>query len=315
MLQEAVLSNLSKDSALAIIHERAKALVTSPDFHKYFKVLADMNSTQFDQFTESNAACWNEMIRVRASSLCTTCSGRGHLFFSNNKGLVSKESCSEILTKCSAPLLTLLKLVKGIHAIHPLLEHLEDYGIKTTIRRKVDLKKCEIYSEAINSTNINSLVESFLVKGDRNEEVDSTLCSTFLHLNSKTFIEFIESLFRKPIDSEEVKVDKQMEFLLKVPAKSSSTPSRRLKQIRLTRMSIDLPQLHHQPTIDQIYPQARKLSSYKENALEGDVKMLQGGHDMGVRGNIDSSYTSFLGAKGTSNNGHGLVFNLTRTIP
>ena len=162
VLKEATL-NQTNNPAITVIQERAKSLVNSPAFKNYFKFFADMNSTEFEEFSLSNERCWQEMIRVRAASLCTTCSGRGHLFFEKGKGRVSKKSCSKILSECSKPLLGLLKLVRGIHEIHPLLQHLEEFGIHTNLKKKLDLVKCEIYSETINSMHINNTIRFFLI--------------------------------------------------------------------------------------------------------------------------------------------------------
>ena len=289
LLQESVMPNERNDPAIELFHARAKQLIGSPAFDRYFGFLANMTVAEFAQFNSKHKHCWEEMIRVRASSLCTICSGRSHEFFQNQKGLVSKESCSEILSSCSLPLLDLLKLVKGIHAIHPLFQHLKEYGIKTGIRRKLDTKQCKVYSKVINSSHINSLVESFLINGDRNEETDSILCSTFLHLSSKTFIEFIQSLFRKPILSREVKFDQSLASHMKEHNKSIAADlqkrnpptSRRLGQgqrersLKLQPLPTEPRKLHSKPVNSRMQDDSKTAGSKKNNFLQGDVVMYK----------------------------------------
>ena len=65
----------------------------------------------FEAFRNTSEVCWNYLTRIRHLSLCSTCSGRGEVFFSRGKALVREASCSEIMSKCGNHFRQLIKFI------------------------------------------------------------------------------------------------------------------------------------------------------------------------------------------------------------
>ena len=62
-------------------------------------IQALIQTTNFSNITDT---CWDFMKNVRGSALCSTCSGRSQLYFSEDKILVSPRTCQKAADSCEA---------------------------------------------------------------------------------------------------------------------------------------------------------------------------------------------------------------------
>ena len=83
------------------------------------KLLQKMNSEL--NFGVGTRQCWNQIANLRSSSVCSTCSGRSHIFFREEKALMSDETCTSILDKCYKPLRQLAYFISVLNLIPKLL--------------------------------------------------------------------------------------------------------------------------------------------------------------------------------------------------
>lgn len=56
--------------------------------------------------------CWNYMIKLRSSALCSICSAKNYLYFLNNKGAISFDTCNDFLSYCMPHFRDLLSLIE-----------------------------------------------------------------------------------------------------------------------------------------------------------------------------------------------------------
>ena len=205
IMQEAV---MPQDKSNPLINEyqwKADRLSSGSKFNNYFRFMTDLSKQEFDGFLTKNSACWREMIRARSASLCSTCSARSHLFFDGQRGIISEEYCSSILQKCGAPLKTLLNLAVGIHEFHPLLTQLAEVGINSNLISHLNDASSDEYTKAIKSSHILEAIKSFSSGPAPSVGAKLVLCGSFLHLGSKTFIEYISNLFHGTIEPTAIK--------------------------------------------------------------------------------------------------------------
>lgn len=205
IMQESVMPLDQSDPLINEYQSKADHMASSSKFNSYFSFVTSLSKEEFDGFLAQNTACWQEMIRARSASLCSTCSARSHLFFDGQRGLISEDYCSSILQKCAAPLKILLNLAVGIHEFHPLLTQLAEVGIESNLISHLSDTSSDEYTKAIKSSHILEAIKSFSSTSTPSVGAKLVLCGSFLHLASKTFIEYISNLFHGTIEPSTIK--------------------------------------------------------------------------------------------------------------
>lgn len=86
-----------------------------------------LNEAYIAKTEEEAATCWNEVIRLRNSALCSVCSGNYRDFYYNHRAIVSLETCSRLTTMCDGHFNSISKmfrvkmtLMKVEHSLNPL---------------------------------------------------------------------------------------------------------------------------------------------------------------------------------------------------
>ena len=175
-----------------------------------------------NQFTIETKACWDHIANIRASSVCSTCSGRSHEFFIGGKALMSQEVCVGVLDKCYKPLRQLTFFVKVLNLIPAVI------GFNSKISQLKENAKANKDTIAPDlSTNMNTnelgtlaalfhkaqfipLIKAYTAQNDlRGTELydarlmfkaQRNLCSRFMVLNRAPIIVQVARLFAKTTD-------------------------------------------------------------------------------------------------------------------
>ena len=104
--------------------------------------------------------CWNQIANIRSSSVCSTCSGRSHIFFRKDKALMSEEVCVAILDKCYKPLRQLTFFVSVLNLI-PKLLGIESKTSITTPQGQKELLEMENLSQHLMGKELESTASLF----------------------------------------------------------------------------------------------------------------------------------------------------------
>ena len=315
-------------------------------FENYFDNLLSMSDADLQMFNTSLTTCWQEMVKSRAAAVCDTCSGRSHRFFRNSKGLISQEYCNGIMSHCASTLPPLLEIVIGLYKAESLLQKLAEdsrFGLNTSIGSSIQFNKVNnYYSQLLSNIDIENHLDNY---NSTNTTMKTNslrqLCFHFLHISHTTIIEHIAAVFASDIQSTlTVLPDIQQHVTLnhqqindnlhnykktkgkkekkeKIISKSKGGGRKILRRLTELKKKWDLKFALQNETQLQIDVQifvgdVKMLWNY-----EGNLSNLSNNSKLSVASNIDSSYTSYYGAIGTSPNfGQSpLVLNLTRAFP
>lgn len=85
------------DESMLVIFDTMNDYVHKRSIKKYKKMMEN---------------CWEYNIKIRGSSLCSTCSGRGNTFFKGGKAIATESACIPIIKKCYRPLKATLRMLR-----------------------------------------------------------------------------------------------------------------------------------------------------------------------------------------------------------
>ncbi len=296
-------------------------------FEDYFGNLVDMTDGDLALFNASLTTCWQQIVKSRAAAICGTCSGRSSYFFKNSKGLISQEFCNEIMAQCATTLPTLLEILIGLYKAEPLLQKLSvdtRFGLRTSLSYNFKSNSVNGYysqllkNEAIENDLDNHNNPDTVIK----ENSLRKLCFHFLQLSRSTIIEHISDIFTGTIQSvltveptinEHVKKNEK-QIKEKVEHHKREHPHGRPKGKTISNSKPKPP-----PKMPRLLTQSLVSNSLPE-LLTGDVSTIVINQilvtETVVAAQIDSSYTSYIGAIGTTNHGHSsMALNLTHHFP
>jgi len=78
-----------------------KLVTTANDKYIFYEIFFSFKAKNItEKYAASNEKCWNKMIQMRSSSLCSSCSGRANLFFSKNRANIYHRTCSYVIKDC-----------------------------------------------------------------------------------------------------------------------------------------------------------------------------------------------------------------------
>jgi len=174
-------------------------------------------STQAANFKKGTESCWNYIADLRASSVCSTCSGRGREFFSRNKALMSGDTCDSVLKVCYRPLrqityfIIILNLLPEVIGLNAKISELADTKIEIDERLMEGLtahlhsKELSGVARLFERANFIRLISKYetekKLRGteyfdqQRLFHAESNLCSRFMVLNQKPIIVQLKPLF------------------------------------------------------------------------------------------------------------------------
>ena len=136
-----------------------------------------------ENITQDATICWNEMATTRSASVCTTCSGRSQIFFSNKKALITQEVCSRVIRKCMPHFMLLSKMSVLAQTIRSSF----DGSSKLPTSTKDKLMRIE----AIFCSESSLISEC---QGATTGDINSWMCSNFVRLREKTLLREVDPL-------------------------------------------------------------------------------------------------------------------------
>lgn len=304
---------------------REANLKTTDGKTKYSQVFASLNTADLKDLLERIKAsrkdrsvnkCWRKMANLRSSGLCAICSGRHSSFIEAEKVLISKQTCDAFLTQCAEPFKLITDFVMLAHKISAAFKDNLDADKNPQLGQASE--EIDKLAKRIKRTDLSRLIVKYL--SNKNPVLSAELCSKTISVSKRPFALRLARLLSE-FDFKKFKVfNRNLKNTLKSRAaknpqsnwsgpEKTANPARALKLLSESDPSLEkLASFEDKPkSSDSSEVQDLKSSE----AIEGDVK---------VQSSIDSSYTSFLGAIGTSGNeALGLMkhlpLNLTNRFP
>ena len=267
-----------------------------------------INKNQNETFSKIMRSCWAKIATSRSNSLCSVCSGRSGVFFSNRKILMAYSDCSAILSECVPAFKILVELLDNIGTfLIKFINALSSYS--EMISKKLSDQK--ILIKQIRNLQLQVEIDKYLSQANSTDpRTAANLCQRFLNIRGPTFIEQIQPIFAN--------------FDLRIHERKMRTISRYVIKNRNSASS----------NFKEKNPQKRRLQGLAQGPLgspfvvdnssslinESKLSKLESlfvGDVMVVQKNVDSSYTSYYGSTGTTVETHisRIPFNISNIFP
>jgi hypothetical protein len=159
------------------------------------RILSDIQQT--DSFKQSFDRCWEKMIQIRSSSVCSTCSGRSAIFFEGEKGLVKSSDCIAILDQCTQSFQLTFDLFVDVKLLMAKLSEFSSSLGKTSVSssHQETVAKLNAFVTQVTESKIQSSVNLYIQAASRKDSPEAnTLCAKLVKLSEKTFIEELASV-------------------------------------------------------------------------------------------------------------------------
>jgi hypothetical protein len=295
-------------------------------------------------FERNSEQCWKEMSRIRANALCSVCSGRSSVFFSEDKILIHRNTCSRLLNSCAATFSTFVKFFVGMEEMTLRLR--EEIKSPKEVSDFIHLlEKIERVTKSIRKHHIQVLILSYLgLTTSRllplaKAAVASKLCSQLISIKEEPFIKQLSDLlddYQLEILSTVTKEIRDSRWLYK---KLTREDRKRIRTIDRQAIKEERKKLALKAAAEKKRKREEKArrkvckkpaSNYKKRLLNFAVEsgsstpnaalifsevelerdLFVG--DVKVMNSVDSAYTSFIGATGSN---HNEASTLMRHIP
>ena len=242
-------------------------------------------------FNTSMSECWTLIARIRSNSLCGICSGRSQIFFKSGLALVDSDICKQIDQQCYSSFEIMVTFVHGFSRILSTLTQMMGRSSKNC-KTKSSIKNMKEIFEQIKSHKVHEAIDNY-VKEQNNDLFKAALCEKLLKFSTETMIEcFSNNLDAiNDISSKALKkLRKTLRGITPGSSNSGSTPSPSQRRLQ----TID--SIPSTPTTQTVTPTSSDtiFPSVPQNLFTNDMGM--------VKKNVDSSYTSYIGALGTGLN-------------
>ena len=266
--------------------------------------------------------CWGKILNARSSALCSVCSGRSNKYFLDQRILLVESDCENILSECAPAFHNMVLIIEVLGNHFTSFQETTSNAHANFTERLEYLKNL---TDTIKSEDIQqSIAKYFTTVGEEKAHIAGSLCSKFLNIKGMSFIEKLDRLIKKfnfkylaslvsgaflrvsnyrnkasqaaPPQSSEKRAD--------LREKVHGPPPRVLNELSTP----DQPQPEPQIAAPDQSPDTQKLPPL-DSFFSGDVTV--------VVMNADSSYSSFLGALGSTSASHvgGKPFNITNKFP
>jgi hypothetical protein len=172
------------------------------------EILTDIQKS--DLVKKSLERCWEKMIKVRSSSVCSTCSGRSSVFFKGEKGLVKDSDCVAILDHCTDSFQTTFDLFVDVKFLMSKLSAFASSIGKSALNAKHQktINKLNNFVKQIVESKIQESIEDYVkVASKKDSPQAGELCGRLVKLSEKTFIEELAEVAGS--------IDKEMEDYMK----------------------------------------------------------------------------------------------------
>ena len=258
------------------------------------KLQGTTNYILSDAFEKQYRSCWSTMEQVRSSSVCFTCSGRSSVFFKGSKILINTQTCHDILSKCQATFSTLVDFFTGLEVMTQRIKH-ELKNEDDIIDLIYFIEKIDKVTEDIKRNRIQALIKQYISSNINDKisraNVASELCSMLVTISNEPFI----------LQTRDVLDDYDFELLDKVSRDLQGNKAwikhnfmNSIRWMRSRRGNWKKGRVL-QFVFDSISDQHKYVNPFdnipSNTYFKGDVNVIR---------NVDSSYTSYVGALGTT---------------
>ena len=160
-----------------------------------FQALAEqaMNISSRQSFYSSYNRCYSLLAKLRANSLCSTCSGASQRFFLNKtKALISEKVCLAIMQSCSSSFRLTVVFLDKIDQLMDQLRDIPSIGSRSTMKEEID--KMDNIADLIRQT---TLLQTFSdlsnqsITDQTKESKKAFVCQKMVSLSEVTHIEFL----------------------------------------------------------------------------------------------------------------------------
>jgi hypothetical protein len=157
-----------------------------------------ITGSQAEGFNANNLKCWEEMIKIRKSALCFTCSGRSEKFFYKNEALIDEGLCKRVVENCLDAFVYSTKYLQAIASIEPLMKIQESTNSLVLLvgnLKMIDLKKAKkmfkdmmlrLFPQILKSENLRDEMK------EKPENMMQSVCNTALNLHDITLLQQID---------------------------------------------------------------------------------------------------------------------------
>ncbi len=256
--------------------------------------------------------CWKKIANLRASGLCAICSSRHASFIEEDRLLITNETCHSFLDYCGQTFNLITDFVVFVQTISDAFK--TEIGRKGLVRIRQDSDKISKIAERIKRAKISRLINKYL-NNNKTDTVSAELCSMLISVSKQPIALKLAKMLSR-LDFERFgEVNKRLDRSLSrsgIEARKnwrgfeSETKHHRMLKIENSDMS-SASSIEASPKLSPADLTSLDSSSF----FIGDVK---------VQASIDSSYTSYMGATGTTGNEvsahrRHLPLNLTNLFP
>ncbi len=247
-------------------------------------------------------SCSKKVTHVRSVSLCYICSSQSSNFFFKDKALVNEDLCSYYLQDCVQPIHMILDMIDALNRVIEVTKaQFKQIYLKST---SGDLENEILHMrETLFSNDEFKLITDYLQASDETAKKHhlTQVCSLLVSLSHKTFLQNMSTALQNYIS-------KLQNLINNLQSAIVSNYKRKLRRVLHEEtaissttheggMSTSSETHHHMSGLPTHESQQWLANKATVTALhiQGDVVLFS-------PANIDSSYTSFFGAVGTSGN-------------
>ena len=147
-------------------------------------------------YISESEKCWNHLRQMRISSLCSACSGRSSVFFSNGKGVLEESRCTESLQNCLVTLKMTFHYFKMLGWLSYLNRVLDGSLIRLGIDKVYNLRFVEKAEAEMSSNGLADLVHDLTPDNLKSMSLELPVCKSFLNLAKLPFInKFLDNIY------------------------------------------------------------------------------------------------------------------------
>lgn len=141
------------------------------------------------------------MNRVRAASICQTCSGRGPLFFKGGKGLMTKDNCDKAIDNCLTSLFLTAKIIKLANWIIHNVDSIRQMDIDLQTNFLTTKVKLQAALKEISESHLLQSIKDMTHSDIKASPMSAMICDKFFNLAAETVVQkILEDIICNPIN-------------------------------------------------------------------------------------------------------------------
>ncbi len=219
---------------------------------------------------QNDQKCWDDVAKMRANSLCSTCSGRGQVFFALGKALINTKTCDRVLQNCGQStsgvfryLITLNRFLKPFDKLN--LPHQTAAGLGKAIH---DALYTGIFQNRADLQKVSQRLSVYLADSEEAKQQASVyVCNRIVRLIKTPLVSIIGqdlAVFKTLLEALIAKLQ-----LIK-EGKQQAVFSSSVRKLRLAGHSRGC---SHSTGLSQFFGDSKSASSPRNRAVHMDVDL------------------------------------------